>query len=837
MKKLYLLILVLVSIMSFGQTYDYTIYDTSNSGIASNYVGDVKIDSNGLLWISSYSGVSTFDGTTWTIYNTSNSGIASNAISEVEIDGLGRKWMASGNNGVILLNGTTWTNYTSTNSGLPSNGVSLIAVDGLNNLWAVTDFGLTKFDGTTWTTYNALTNINSIEIDETNGIWVTNNGVMYKFNGSDYDFIYQGTDKILKTSGDMIYVAGFDNLFTFTIAGDFLASYYQGSSCLAGYQLKALDVDSNDKVWIAFSGDGLQNFTDCVSYTTSNSDLPDNYFSTVNTQATGTIWVGTLQLGLVKMSNTATCNPPTQFWTENITATSATLNWLAPSTSSPDGYIYVYNTTNEIGGIDGYTTSTSASIDGLSPNTDYHWWVASVCGNEQSEWVYGGYFLTLQAETSFCWQTISSGQQFTVAIKEDGTLWSWGANNYGQLGHPSASNINIPTQIGVDNNWENVSCGSGHVLALKSDGSLWAWGYNQDGQLGDGTTINRNTPVQIGSATNWQNINAGGLHSLALKTNGTLWSWGLNTNGQLGDGTTTNKNIPIQIGTAADWVNIGTGNTHSLAIKSNGTLWAWGSNNSGQLGDQSTIAKTTPVQVGTSNDWKNIDGGINFTVATKTNGTLWTWGSNDYGQLGLNDLLNRAYPSQVGSATSWDLVSAGGYQVIATRNYGAIFSWGRNDSGQLGNGTYTDVLAPGLLFNEDGWTVVSTGYNFSSAIVNNGNLHTWGYNSSGQLGNGSYTNDTYIFGTLPCPTSTLSTEDFAINKLKVYPNPVNDVLNISFDNEITAVSIINLLGQEVLTKAINATEGKIDVSDLTPGTYLVKVTSNNEGKILKIIKD
>lgn len=84
---------------------------------------------------------------------------------------------------------------------------------------------------------------------------------------------------------------------------------------------------------------------------------------------------------------------------------------------------------------------------------------------------------------------------------------------------------------------------------------------------------------------------------------------------------------------------------------------------------------------------------------------------------------------------------------------------------------------------------------------------------------------------------SLGTSDFeALNALKIYPNPVDNILTISFSNEITAVSIYNLLGQEVISKTINANEAKIDVSKLNAGTYLVKVQADNEAKTLKIIK-
>lgn len=398
MKKIYFLLISLLSFSAFAQSYDYTTYNTSNSTIASNYIGDLKVDSNGLLWIASYSGASTFNGTTFTNYNTANSGIASNSIVKIEIDGLNRKWMATQSNGISRLNGTTWTNYTTSNSGLPSNTINDIAVDGLNNLWVATASGLSKFNGTTWTTYNALTSINSIATDSNNGVWVTNNNILYKFNGTDFNLIDQGTNKILRIKNNIIYSTSGDGLLTYSTAGTFLNFQYQSNSCLSGYQFNSLDIDSANKVWLAFQGDGLQNFTDCISYSAS-SGLTDNYISTVRTQSNGTIWAGTLQLGLTKMTPTAsTCNAPTQSWSNNTTSTTATLNWI-PAVPTPDSYIIRYNTTNVIGGNQDATASTSISLNSLTPNTDYHWWVASVCGEQQSYWVYGGEFYTLQAPT------------------------------------------------------------------------------------------------------------------------------------------------------------------------------------------------------------------------------------------------------------------------------------------------------------------------------------------------------------------------------------------------------------------------------------------------------
>jgi len=180
---------------------------------------------------------------------------------------------------------------------------------------------------------------------------------------------------------------------------------------------------------------------------------------------------------------------------------------------------------------------------------------------------------------------ISSTNTTTFALKKDGTLWGCGSNPYQQLGAGSSS---IAAPVLVTSGFSEISAGTFHVLALKSDGTLWAWGRNGDGQLGDGTT------VLIGSG--FVSIAAGGLHSSALKSDGTLWTWGDNWNGKLGDGTLEDKNVPTLIGDS--FSKISTTSFHSLAIKNDGSLWAWGSNGDGELGDGTNQPQSVPIKIG-----------------------------------------------------------------------------------------------------------------------------------------------------------------------------------------------------------------------------------------------
>ena len=172
-----------------------------------------------------------------------------------------------------------------------------------------------------------------------------------------------------------------------------------------------------------------------------------------------------------------------------------------------------------------------------------------------------------------------------MALKTDGTLWSWGYNIYGQLGLGNSTYYSSPKQIGALTTWLTVSCGNYHTVAIKTDGTIWSWGENGYGQLGLGTTTGMSSPNQVGSLTNWKSTACGSSHTVAIKTDGTIWSWGQNGYGQLGLGTTApNYSSPKQIGALSTWSQVSCGNNWTMALKTDGTLWSWGYNIYGQLG-------------------------------------------------------------------------------------------------------------------------------------------------------------------------------------------------------------------------------------------------------------
>ena len=220
------------------------------------------------------------------------------------------------------------------------------------------------------------------------------------------------------------------------------------------------------------------------------------------------------------------------------------------------------------------------------------------------------------------WKQVSGGNALTAAIKTDGTLWIWGLATLGRLGNGiTTGNVSTPvTTFAGGTNWKQVSCGY-HTVAIKTDGTLWTWGGGSLGQLGNAVTTNASTPVTtFAGGSSWKQVSCSATsYTAAIKTDGTLWTWGNGEAGRLGNAVTTNVSTPVTtFAGGTNWKQVSSKGFHCAAIKTDGTLWTWGYGGAGRLGNGATTLGTISTPVTTfagGTNWKQVDSGGSHTAA------------------------------------------------------------------------------------------------------------------------------------------------------------------------------------------------------------------------------
>jgi alpha-tubulin suppressor-like RCC1 family protein len=281
----------------------------------------------------------------------------------------------------------------------------------------------------------------------------------------------------------------------------------------------------------------------------------------------------------------------------------------------------------------------------------------------------------------------SHGKNHTLTLTEDGKVWALGSNEYGELGNGKFGGESHEPKIikGLDD-VVAVLAGGGHSVALKKDGSVWTWGLNSSGQLGNGTIQSSAVPGKIAGISNVKSIATGNGHIIALKQDGTVWGWGSNNSGQVGNGRFQNCAIPTQVPGLRDVTAIVAGAFNTSALKRDGTLWSWGFNGKGQLGNGSNEKSSTPVKVAGLTDVHAVAAGDWHVVALKHDGTVWGWGSNDSNQLGQTSAEYSFAPVQVaGIQNITDLTASIGHTIAIAKN-DSVWAWGDAGNGQWGNG-------------------------------------------------------------------------------------------------------------------------------------------------------
>jgi alpha-tubulin suppressor-like RCC1 family protein len=267
----------------------------------------------------------------------------------------------------------------------------------------------------------------------------------------------------------------------------------------------------------------------------------------------------------------------------------------------------------------------------------------------------------------------ASGLPTALALRQDGTVWTFGTwNTIAQLPPAPVAGLSGVTAIAGS---------GGDAYALRSDGTVWAWGRNLSGQLGNGSPVEGTaSPVQVSGLTGVTAIAAGASDAVALKSDGTVWMWGGGAAGFGGGTPGAMSNVPVQVTGLANVTSIASsgisgGLATSLAVESDGTLWAWGDNTYGELGNGthgSTVSYTVnrvsglPKVTSAATGWTN-------SYAVGADGSAWAWGFNNAGQLA-NGVVGQAClstPTPTGCESDVPLAIAGlsGVTSIAAGGY------------------------------------------------------------------------------------------------------------------------------------------------------------------------
>ncbi len=438
-----------------------------------------------------------------------------------------------------------------------------------------------------------------------------------------------------------------------------------------------------------------------------------------------------------------------------------------------------------------------------------------------------------------CWSDLSAGTAHVLALKSDGSLWSWGENRYGQLGIGNTVDQNKPVQVGLDKDWKSIETGSHHSFAIKNEGSLWAWGYNSSGELGvESMSTYKNKPIQVGLDKDWELVSSGSGATYGIRKDGTLWGWGATSFA------TSNQLKPIQIGSENNWKSVSNSSDHILLLKNNGTLWSIGKNYFGQLGfGNYSNGVDTLSQIGFNDDWEFVLANSGVSYGMVAGGALWVWGRFNYNQ---NSQWNKPV-DLFANKHYWNNITANAFNFFGVSIDGSLWGCGYNEYGQLANGTRDLIYDPTQIGSEKNWKKVVVGtYGNTFAIKKDGTLWASGLNDIGQLGIGN-TNDVVTFTEVSCP---ISTDNKNINpnelEISVYPNPVHNLMRIELGHsasEPTDISICDLNGKSIYTEFIKKqvdTKNQqmcIDLTSLNSGLYYIMINSNKGIVIKKIIKN
>jgi alpha-tubulin suppressor-like RCC1 family protein/predicted transcriptional regulator len=325
---------------------------------------------------------------------------------------------------------------------------------------------------------------------------------------------------------------------------------------------------------------------------------------------------------------------------------------------------------------------------------------------------------------------IDSNIYVSAALLDDGTLWTWGLNEYGILGTGNRSSSSVPVQVKISD-VKAFSLGPQELIVLTGDGTIWFCGNDITGYVCDDAFPKSTYPVPIGRIEGAKSVvpDLEGDCILVLKSDGTVWElyW------------KDNRTVPLPL---TDVVAIDADVHHVAALKDDGTVWSWGRGTAGQMGNGQFNDSTVPVKASVS-DVVAISCGYDHTMAVKRDGTAWGWGDNVVNVLGNRSSAEfQATPVAVEDLRDVVAVATSGSHTVALKSDGTAWAWGMFNEGIIGNGVYSgdgSIIYPVKVIGLENIRQISASYSHSLALRGDGSLWAWGRNAEGELGNDKQT--------------------------------------------------------------------------------------------------
>lgn len=291
---------------------------------------------------------------------------------------------------------------------------------------------------------------------------------------------------------------------------------------------------------------------------------------------------------------------------------------------------------------------------------------------------------------------MEAGQYCTFVIHFDGTMSACGKGSYGRLGLGESCNQSLPKRILLDCVIKKLSSSKGsdgHTLALTENGIVYSWGDGDYGKLGHGNTATHKQPERIngpflGKIVKY--IHAGYRHSAAVTEDGKLYTWGEGDHGRLGHGDSNARYVPTQVSGLSDVASVACGSSHTLAVSRDGkTVWSFGSGENGKLGtgDLGKAYRPQVIEALKNVTVKKVCAGTSFSMALTASGEVYTWGTGPIIGRGATDAIH-FLPLFVEDLAPYRIIdiSAGDNHCLALTDGHEIFSWGSNSMGQCGQG-------------------------------------------------------------------------------------------------------------------------------------------------------